>query len=335
MNRSFFLVSFSFALALLPLWAADETPKPEKTTPISAVLIDAASKKHDLKEYEFTFGTRRLGWLASSDEKPEKPTKGKKGRVARTPKQGPEAFVVRDDLKINFLAGVVTLVPLTQLREISFDEEKQTMTARAAINGKKEDDVKLVGTTKYKNINKFTLEADIKIGDGVATQTYLGGVPAKGVQSISFAIGEVEAAKPGRPAVVVTADGEATRTHKVWDLQPLYQSGTKETVSNTLHFKKTLKLDITKMEKISLSSEEGRSVVWEVKPKDGEAATLTLIENAGTEEQELDLVGLVARVPEGWKLFPVKRIKSIVFDAKEEPKEGTKKESKEEPKKEK
>ena len=40
----------------------------------------------------------------------------------------------------------------------------------------------------------------------------------------------------------------------------------------------------------------------------------------------LKLIGLVGRVPAGYKLFPIKRITAIHFDTSEEPKEEEKKE---------
>ena len=53
------------------------------------------------------------GWLASDADDPA-PNKDKKKRPPVA--SGPEALAFREETKINFAAGVVTLIPLDRLR---------------------------------------------------------------------------------------------------------------------------------------------------------------------------------------------------------------------------
>jgi hypothetical protein len=284
-------------IAAVPL-LADEAPK--AAGPGTLVIVDAGGKENKVTGWRFTAGTRRLGWLAPADK-------------AKDKKAGPEALVVRDELKFNFLAGVVTLVPLDRVRSVRFEDEK--MTVRAASGPKDEEDAVLVGTTAYKGINKLTLEADVDKGEaGVASLTFQGGVP-RGIKAVRFPEPKVEAFKPGRPAVVVTIDKDVEKTHKVSDLQPLYLlGGDREAVSNTLMFKKTLKLDVSKVKSITAGEDEGDEPVWRVVQKDGDDSTLTLLTSATIDGEKATLLGLVGRVPHGYKLIPIKRVKSIAFD---------------------
>src|SRR5262245_50152031 len=225
--RTCCLAMAALAMSLIALFADEATEAPKPAEPGTLVLVDSAGKEHKVKSWTFTAGTRRLGWLAAeekgkeekedSEEKEEKPkAKGKKAA-------GPEAFVVRDQLKFNFLAGVETLIPTDRLRSIQFEGEK--MTVRAAGGPKADDDEPLIGTTAYKGINKLTVEAEVDKGEaGIATLTFQGGIP-RGIKGVRFAEPKVEAFKPGRPAVVQTLDKDVKRTIKVHDLQPLYVLG--------------------------------------------------------------------------------------------------------------
>ncbi|MFO0844597.1 MAG: hypothetical protein U0797_19735 [Gemmataceae bacterium] len=295
--RSTYLAVCFVALPLL----ADDRPKP--AAPGTLLITDAAGKEHKVTGWTFTAGTRRLGWLVPADK-----AKGKKA--------GPEALAVRDELKFNYLAGVVTLVPLDRLRSVRFEDEK--MTVRAATGPKDEEDAVLVGTSAYKGINKVTLEADVDRGAaGVASLTFQGGVP-RGIKALRFPEPKAEPFKPGRPAVVVTMDKDVERTHKVSDLQPLYlMADGREALSSTLMFKKTLKLDVAKVKSITAGEEEGDEPVWRVVQKDGDDSTLTLLTAPPLDGQKATLVGLLGRVPVGYKLIPIKRVKSVTFDSTE------------------
>jgi hypothetical protein len=308
--------------ALAPAYPRDEKPAEKKTGAI--LLVDAAGKEHKVTGYRITAGTRRLAWLAPAKVAPD--VKAPKGKRPATATEGPEALVVRDDASIRFLEGVVTLVPLTQLRAVRFDAEKGTMTVVVAVSAKAEEDVSLSGTTKYKGINKLTLEAELDKGDaGVATLTYQGGVVKGGIRSVTFPAPKVEGGKAGRPAIVVSQDDDVKKTHKVSDLMALYRlpSGG-EKLLPTLQFKKTLKLDFAKLETIAVSSDKDTESVWQVVQKDGDESSLTPLGTLPIDGQTATLVGLVGKVPAGYKLFPLRRIHTITFDSTDEPKEPAK-----------
>jgi hypothetical protein len=312
------------ALAALGAWAfaADETPKPAE--PGTLVVLDTAGKEHKLKAWKFTAGTRRLGWLAPPAEKAPagKSTEGKRGKAAPA---GPEALELRAELKIEYVEGVLTLIPLDRLRSLDYDNDKETVTARVAGS-----DEALTGSTKYRRINKLVIEAEVDRGEaGVAEIKFLGGLP-RGIRGVRFPPPKAPAAAPaGRPAVVVSADGDAKTTHKVADLLPLYQlADGGERLLPTLMFRKTLKLDVAKIAKIVSTGNEN-DAAWQVTMKAGGDETLTLLHKIPLEGGQASLVGLVGRVPEGYKLFPVAAIAEITFDpaeAKPAPKEKDKKE---------
>lgn len=285
-------------------------------------IIDVAGKQQKIKSWAFTHGTRRLGWLADAADQPPSKEKGKR-RPPRKVSVGPEAVVIRDAGKFNFAEGVLALVPLTNVRAIDFNSEKKQMTIKAAVSGKPEEDVELTGSTAYKMLNKVTVEADVDKGAlGVASVTYQGGVARGGIRGLRLDLDKVEAPKPGRAAVVETADKDLKSSYKVTDLKPLYRlEDGREVLSPTLLFKKTLRLDVNKVAKIVTSTEDSDDTVWSVTPKDGEEGTLTLLTTGTIEEQSAVLVGLVGRVPFGYRLFPIRRITSIHFDAAEVPKE--------------
>jgi hypothetical protein len=320
------------SLAVLAL--ADEAPK--SAEPGTLVLVDSAGKEQKLKSWKFTAGVQKLTWLAPAEKAEDKPAKDKdkaKAEDKAKPEKSsavPEALLVRDELQIHFLAGVTTFAPLERIRSISFDPEKETMTVRVATSDKPEQDITLTGTTKYKGINKLTLTADVDKGeDGVATLTYQGGVPRGNLKEVRFGAPKAPTEKPGRPAVVVTTDQDVKKTHQVSDLEALYrlESGGEKTLP-TLMFKKTLKINLAKVKKIAAGADDSDDIVWQVTRKDGEEANYTLLESATVNGGKARLIGLVGRVPAGYKLFPLRRITSIQFDTSEAPRDEKKDEEK-------
>jgi hypothetical protein len=298
----------------LALWADDDKEKKNDKSTGPLTLIDQNDKKYKVNDAEWLSGTRRLGWLATGEEKPkDKPKKGKQAEA------GPLAYALREASEIHYAAGVLTLIPVERLRSLSIDAEKKTLTVKAI--GDKGEAVSLEGTTEYTDINWFSLEADVDMGDcGTATLKFQGGRPKGNVKSIEFTKpAKVEEIKGGRSAVVKTADKSVKQTHKVSDLTPLYKTKGGERTHPQLMFRKTLKLDVGKMESITDASEDTRDVVWKVKMKGGEERTLTLILNTTINEEAAELVGFVGKVPVGYLLIPVKRVKSVLFDASEAP----------------
>ena len=311
----------------LILAGADEAPRPAEAGTL--VIVDAGGKEHKVKTWKFITGTRRLGWLAPAKAPPADDT-GPKATKAERPRPaavGPEALVLRPEMKVHFAAGVVNLIPLDRLRSLDFDNEKRTVTARVAVSGKPEEDVTLTGTTRFEDINRVTIEAEVDKGAaGVAAITFRGGVPRNGIRAVRFPAPKV--APPvaaGRPAVVLSADKDVKKRHKVSDLQALYQlADGSQRLLNTLMFKKTLKVDLGKVTRIAAGTEESDDTVWQVVQKDGDDSTLTLLTNMPLAGKPALLIGLLGRVPAGYVLFPVRRIAEVQFDKAGEPAEKDK-----------
>jgi hypothetical protein len=310
--------------------SADEPPK--SAEPGTLVVIDAAGKEQTLKTWKFANGTRRLSWLAPAKEDIKKDGKEKdkpKEPVDKKDKSpvGPEALEFREEHSTQFENGVLTLVLLDRIRSLDY-EDKDVVSARVATSDKTDDDVTLKGLTKYKGINKLSIEAEVDKGElGVAEIKFLGGVP-KGIRGLRFAPPKTPAAAPaGRSALVTIADRDEKEAQKVSDLRPLYKLGNgSERLAPTLFFKKTLKIDVAKIQKIRVV-EDSDGAEFSVTLKDGSESTLTLLRDATLDGKQARLQGMVGRVPAGYKLFPLHAVKEIQFDeAKEEskPKDGDK-----------
>jgi hypothetical protein len=312
-------------------WAADA---PKAAGDDALVIIDNAGKEQKLKKWSFVVGTRRLSWLAPAAPAKEKDKeKGKDAKEDDKPKpaDGPEALVFREDNSTNFIDGILTFVPLDHIRAIEFDNDKESATVRVFTGEKADEDEVLTGTTKFEDSNKITIEAEVDLGDlGLAEKKFLGGVP-KGIRGIRFPAPAERKAAPasaGRPAQITATDKEKT-VHKVTDLQPLYKVPGGERLLPTLMFKKTLKLDVAKVQKLEFSKGTRTDVECQVTLKDGAEHTLTLLRSIPFDGQTATLEGLVGRVTAGYKLFPLHTIAEVQFDeAKGEPKDKPKDEDK-------
>lgn len=294
---------------------------PASTSPI--VIVDSGGKEQKVKGWTFSQGTRRLTWLAPApkDEPKEEPKEdkkdGPKGKVPAKvrPKAGPEALEFRQEHSTTFVEGVLTLIPLDRIRAIEYDD-KDGVTVKVTLSPKADEDLTLKGTTKYKGINKITIEAEVDKGDlGVAELKFLGGVP-KGIRAVRFEMPKPSEQIKGRSSFVTIAEkGQKDSTHVV-DLQPLYQSADgHEQLLPTLMFKKTLKLDLAKVRKIVVH--EGRdpdAQEWTVTLKDDSELTLTLLRTITHENKQLLLQGLIGKVPAGYMLYPLHTIAEIQFD---------------------
>jgi hypothetical protein len=297
--------------------AADEAPKP--ADPGTLIVIDSAGKEQKLKTWKFTQGTRRLGWLTpgekeepAKDEKKEEP-RGKKDRVG-----GPEALLMREETGTNWKDGVNTLIPLSHIKSITFDNDKQTIAVRVATGPKADDEVTLTGTTEWADSNRLTIEAEVDKGDlGVAEVVYKGGV-AKGIKSIRFPEPKVEAAPAGRPAQFTVADKKAKSNFKVLDVQALYRTEGGEKALRMLMFKKTVKIEFAKINKLNGADAIGSldDPVWGVTLKDGTEENFTLLRKPTIDGKGMQLEGLLAVVPGGYKLIPVHAMYELDFSAK-------------------
>ena len=294
--------------------ADDDKPKPAEAGTL--VIIDAAGKEQKLKSWKFKEGTRRLGWLAPIGDKPEPKDKDKgDDKEPRGKGAGPEALVLREDNSTNWKQGVVTLIPLAHIKSIAFDADRQKTTVRVATGPKAEDEVVLSGTTEYGD-NQVTIEAEVDKGDlGVAEVVYKGGV-AKGIKEIRFPPPKADAAAAGRPALVTVADKKTKNNFKALDLQALYRSDGAEKVLPTLMFKKTVKIDFAKVNKISGGDSVGKTedFVWQVTLKDGTEDNFTLLTEPTIDNKKLQLEGLLARVPGGYRLVPTHTLYEVDFD---------------------
>ena len=284
------------------------------------VLVDAKGKEQKLKTWEFTEGTRRLSWLVPvKDKEPEKkdgedkPDDRRRRPPARPRAEGPEAMVFRDENSTDWQKGVLTLIPVERLRGIDYDNEKQTATVKVAAGAKPENDVELLGITRFRGTNKLTIEAEVDKGElGVASVKYFGGIPT-GIRAIRFPNPKAAPAATGRPAqVTVNLDGKKKATEKVTDLQVLYRTGRGEKLSPILLFKKTIKLDVAKLQKMVAVESEGTE--WQLTLKKGDEETLTLLDAGEIDGQKVELEGFLARVPAGYKLFPPSLVTAIQFD---------------------
>ena len=98
-------------------------------------------------------------------------------------------------------------------------------------------------------------------------------------------------------------------------MQPLYRVTGGETLSPLLFFKKTLKIDVAKINRITVT-ESGNETAWGIVMKDGGEESLSLLTNVTLDGKPAALAGFVGRVPAGYKLFPIHVIEEIQFDAK-------------------
>src|SRR5262249_49329875 len=143
----------------LGILSAADAPEPGKSGPL--LIVDGAGKEQKIKAWKFSQGTRHLTWLAPpAAEKPEPKAKDKNGKAPPAkarPAIGPEALEFRDEHSTNFVDGILTLVPLDRIRSLDYDADKQSVSLKLLAFGG--GDETLAGTTKFRGINKLTIEA--------------------------------------------------------------------------------------------------------------------------------------------------------------------------------
>src|SRR5262249_45366100 len=106
------------------------------------LVIDAKGKETELKSWKFTYGTMRL-WAMDA-------------------KAAPECLVFREDKSTTYQNGIATLVPLASIRAIDYDNGKKTIAVTLLNSEGKEETLR--GSTRFKDINKLTLEAEAELG---------------------------------------------------------------------------------------------------------------------------------------------------------------------------
>ena len=309
--KTWTLLGIALAAVAAGLTAGADEPKAADAGTL--VVIDGAGKEQKLKTWKFTAGTRHLSWLAPAPEKEEAGAKKVPGG-GRKPTAGPEALEFREENSTTYLDGVLTLVPLDRLRALDYDD-KDGVTVRVAVSDKAEADEVLKGTTRFQDINKLTIDAEVDKGDlGVAEIKYLGGV-AKGIRGLRFPAPKASAAPAAGRTASVTVDDKQKGPYKVLDLQALYRlDDGSERLEPTLMFKKTLKVDVGKVKTLRAAGKPGRDEVpFGVTLKDGEEETLTLLKNVTLGDKPATLEGLLGRVPAGYKLFPPHTLAEVQF----------------------
>ena len=271
------------------------------------ILVDAHTKV-PFKDARFTAGTRHLGWLVESD-RPANPK-------AKNP--GPEYLEFREEKSTTFKDGILTWIPLASLAGLEFDHDKKLV--RAAVKQADGKDLVLVGSTKFVGINKFSVEGstgktEIGIGGALQLQDGLLKTPFRGLMH--------EGARPvivpaGRGAVVIAQDKEKSE-HKVYGLAGLYRVGAGQKLASVLMFQKIGQLDLAKVTVLrQLPPTDKKQTVshdYDVTFADGDKQRLTLLEKTQlSDNQPATLVGLVGRVPAGFKLFPPHTIAEVRFE---------------------
>jgi hypothetical protein len=294
-------------------------PEPAKGEVL--IVIDGAGKEHKIKTWKITHGVRPLSWLAPTEKKEPEPEKKewkkdpRKGREKKLP-AGPLALEFREEASTNFVEGITTFIPLERIRSIDYDPDTDSVSVTVATGDDKAGDVVLKGTTKYRGVNKLTIEAEVDKGElGIAEVKFLGGVPKGGIRSVRFPSPKAPAAMPaGRTADITTSDKKDKGPFKVSGSQALYRlADGSERLLPYMFFKKTLRVDLSKLEKVQkgeTSKEEGTE--WSVKFKDGEEHTLSLLFNL-PDDETAHLEGVLGRVPAGYRLFPIGLIAGIEF----------------------
>jgi hypothetical protein len=260
--------------------AADE-PKPAG----GAVLVDGAGKEIKLEKWKFAAGTRKLAWAEGE----------------------PEVLEFREINSTGFRDGVLTLVPVSRVKSLAYDSEKKTVTLEVA--GREEP---LKGFGQFAGINQIAVDAEVDRGDmGVAELRYKSGAGKGALRELRLGGKPAEDAKPAGEVARIRLseakkDDEPLTVH---NLRALYRADKMtEKLLPVLYFKKTLKIDLAKVDRLQFPTEgTAKDIEVDVTLKDGTEQTLTLLTAvAGDDGKPLTLVGLVGDVPGvGWKLFPV------------------------------
>jgi hypothetical protein len=197
------------------------------------------------------------------------------------------------------------------VRKLDYDREKKAVSA-IVINADGADTT-LLGSTKAVS-NKITIEAEaILDGLGAATVKFQGGID-KGLHSVAFPAPKPAEKVKGTPAVITADDKEKTK-HTVNDLQPLYLVDGQYRVVPYLMFKKTVKIDMDKLVGLRYVPSDDKKKIssdYEVTLTDGAKHTLSIVTVVELETKKgMTFVGLIGRVPVGYKLFMLDAIYAV------------------------
>ncbi len=278
------LLALLLTLIPVPVFAGDAT------------IVDAVGKEIVLKKWSISAGAVKPGWL------------------------NVETLAFRETNSTGFRDGVVTLIPLQRLESLTYDAEKQIV--RAKVVGV---ETPLEGSTRFQGINQFAITAEIDKGEaGVVELKYHGGPGKGGIKSITFAGAKAAEPPKGEKIFIVIADGKkAEPPQAVYNLRALYKfDKIGEAHSPTLMFKKTYKVDLGQVKKMTVHEEaEKKDFECEVTQKDGTTETLSLLTSFPMDGKPATLEGLLAEVPAGYKLFPLHTVAEINRDEPKQDKE--------------
>ncbi len=298
------LLPLAFLVACLASssWRIDAGDK--KAEPL--VVVDPEGKEVKFARWSLAAGTRPLGWLAEGKAK-----------------NAPQFIEFRDEKSTTYKDGILTLVPVASVKKLDYDNVKQTVTLVVAVADGKDET--LTGTTKFVGINKLVLEGDADLGDlGAATVKFKGGDAKAGIQGARFPRAKPVDAVTGDVTTILADDKEKSK-HAVAGLSPLYLVDGSYVLQPHLMFKKTVKIDFAKIARLRhVPSEDKKATSYdfEVELSDGAKHNLTLLTKAEGEKKGKAgpaLVGLVGRVPAGYKLFPPHTIAELRAAEKKAP----------------
>jgi len=302
--RSYSLTALLFVASVLGSFsdsAGAGDKKKDATEAFLLVVPPTGGKEIKVADWRFTFGTRRFDPTKDSPKNPK----------SKTP-SGPEYLEFRDDRSTTYQDGILTLIPLQSLRKIEYDREKKSVAVVVSkADGKDET---LAGTTKFVGLNKITLSGDAVLeGLGSAAVKFQGGSP-DGLRSVRFPQPVPADPVKGAEAIIIARDKEKTQ-HTAYGLEPLYLIDGVYRVLPHLMFKKTVKIDLDKIAKLRHFPSEDKkqlSSEFEGSLRDGNKHTLTIRTAIEGEKKKGNLfVGLVGRVPVGYKIFPAHAIQEL------------------------
>src|SRR5262245_29991894 len=192
-------------------------------------IIDGTGKEITPKNWKITAGTRKLDWLAEHNAVPE-------------------VLIFRETNSTGFRDGVLTFIPLGRLESLSYDVEKQT--AKAKIAGIEQP---LEGSIRYQGINQIVIEAEMDKGEaGTVELKYKGGALKGGIKGVKFPSAKPAAAPMGDKLFVSIVDGKKSEGNQaVHQLQALYRVEKGEKTQSWVMFKKTFKVELAKIKKMS------------------------------------------------------------------------------------
>jgi hypothetical protein len=264
--------------------------------PAEAEVTDAEGKEVKATGLKFTAGTRRLAWLADP------------GGATDDAKKGPLALEVREPHSTIYKQGIVTLVPLASVESVKYDYDKKR--ARVAVKGVGEP---LVGTLEYQGLNALGFSGT---ADGKAASFRGGGLTKGNIKAVAFQDARPVPARKGLSAWQVQIDQPKAMNPslRVGELKFLYQlPGGAEvlTDSGATHKGEPLKLDGSVKSYTTLAVDpSSRVIAAEVAGGDRERVVV-IPPTTERDGKTATLVGLVAEVESGWKLFPLHAIKSM------------------------